>query len=57
MHQPFFGIDFVLTDENGTEIQGNGVEGQLCTRSPRPGMARTVYGDHNRYLQVYTASH
>ncbi|KAF1789980.1 AMP-binding enzyme C-terminal domain [Phytophthora cactorum] len=31
--------------------------GQLCIRSPWPGMARTVYGDHNRYLQVYTASH
>ncbi|KAG6592565.1 acetate-CoA ligase [Phytophthora cinnamomi] len=55
--KPFFGIDFVLTDENGTEIQGNGVEGQLCIRSPWPGMARTVYGDHNRYLQVYTSSH
>jgi len=55
--KPFFGVDFVLTDENGTEIQGNGVEGQLCIRSPWPGMARTVYGDHNRYLQVYTASH
>ncbi|POM68590.1 Acetyl-coenzyme A synthetase [Phytophthora palmivora] len=53
--KPFFGIDFVVTDENGNEIEGN--EGQLCIRSPWPGMARTVYGDHNRYLQVYTASH
>ncbi|EGZ23423.1 acetyl-CoA synthetase [Phytophthora sojae] len=55
--KPFFGIDFVLTDENGVEIEGNDVEGQLCIRSPWPGLARTVYGDHNRYLQVYTSSH
>lgn len=55
--KPFFGIDFVVTDENGVEFKGNDVEGQLCIRSPWPGMARTVYGDHNRYLQVYMASH
>lgn len=55
--KPFFGIDFVVTDENGTEIKGNDVEGQLCIRNPWPGMARTVYGDHHRYLQVYMASH
>ncbi|ETP08794.1 acetate-CoA ligase [Phytophthora nicotianae CJ01A1] len=55
--KPFFGIDFVLTDEKGTELKGNGVEGQLCIRAPWPGMTRTVYGDHNRYLQVYTTSH
>lgn len=55
--KPFFGIEFVVTDEHGREIEGNGVEGQLCIRKSWPGMARTVYGDHNRYLQVYMTSH
>ncbi|POM58063.1 Acetate-CoA ligase, partial [Phytophthora palmivora] len=55
--KPFFGIDFVVTDEHGTEIKGNDIEGQLCIRNPWPGMARTVYGNHNRYLQVYMATH
>ncbi|EEY58107.1 acetyl-coenzyme A synthetase [Phytophthora infestans T30-4] len=55
--KPFFGIDFVVTDEHGNEIKGNDVEGQLCIRKPWPGMARTVYGDHNRYLQVYMSTH
>ncbi|POM67786.1 Acetate-CoA ligase, partial [Phytophthora palmivora] len=55
--KPFFGIDFVVTDEHGTEIKGNDIEGQLCIRKPWPGMARTVYGNHNRYLQAYMATH
>ncbi|KAF1785068.1 Acetyl-coenzyme A synthetase, N-terminal domain [Phytophthora cactorum] len=55
--KPFFGIDFVVTDEQGNEIKGNDIEGQLCIRKPWPGMARTVYGDHNRYLQVYMSTH
>lgn len=55
--KPFFGIDIVLTDDKGTIIEGNEVEGELCIRRPWPGMARTVYGDHNRYLAVYMASH
>ncbi|GLE11504.1 hypothetical protein PINS_up023960 [Pythium insidiosum] len=55
--RPFFGIDFVITDDKGTIIEGNDVEGELCIRQPWPGMARTVYGDHNRYLAVYMTSH
>lgn len=55
--KPFFGVDLVITDEHGREIEGNGVEGQLCIRNAWPGMARTVYGDHSRYLQVYLTSH
>ncbi|KAI9989903.1 hypothetical protein PInf_020194 [Phytophthora infestans] len=42
--KPFFGIDFVVTDENGNEIEGNGIEGQLCIRSPWPGMAPSHKG-------------
>ncbi|CAI5735994.1 unnamed protein product [Hyaloperonospora brassicae] len=55
--KPFFGIDFVITDEHGNEIKGNNVEGQLCIRKPWPGLARTVYGNHHRYLQVYMSTH
>ncbi len=32
---------------------GNGVEGVLCIKEPWPSIARTVYGDHDRYLNVY----
>ena len=50
---PFFGIEFALVDSDGKELLGNGVEGRLCVKRPWPSMARTVYGDHNRYLNVY----
>merc|ERR1711920_1070826 len=50
---PFFGIDFGVFDEHGKELEGNGVEGRLCVKKPWPSAARTVYGDHNRYLNVY----
>jgi acetyl-CoA synthetase len=55
--KPFFGIDFVLTDDKGTIYESVEAEGELCIRRPWPGMARTVFGDHNRYLAVYMASH
>lgn len=51
---PFFGIQPCLLDGNtGKEIRGNGVSGVLCIKSPWPGMARTVYGDHKRFQDTY----
>jgi|EP00945_MAST-04E_sp_MAST-4E-sp1_P005096 acetyl-CoA synthetase len=54
---PFFGVDPLLVDANsGEEIpwkQGEKSEGVLCIRRPWPGMARTVFGNHERYLNVY----
>ncbi|HSS77066.1 MAG TPA: acetate--CoA ligase [Thermoanaerobaculia bacterium] len=50
---PFFGVQPVLVDENGTELQGNGVSGNLCLRGTWPGQARTLYGDHRRFRQTY----
>jgi acetyl-CoA synthetase len=51
---PYYGIDFVVLDPtSGKEIEGNGVEGVLGIKRPWPSIARTVYGDHERYLQVY----
>ncbi|CAG7555657.1 unnamed protein product [Fusarium equiseti] len=51
---PFFGIDAVLIDPvSGVELHGNGVEGVLAFKSSWPSMARTVYGDHQRFEETY----
>eukprot|EP00596_Hydrurales_sp_CCMP1899_P000122 CAMPEP_0119033634 /NCGR_PEP_ID=MMETSP1177-20130426/685_1 /TAXON_ID=2985 /ORGANISM="Ochromonas sp, Strain CCMP1899" /LENGTH=687 /DNA_ID=CAMNT_0006990525 /DNA_START=172 /DNA_END=2235 /DNA_ORIENTATION=+ len=52
---PYYGIEFAVLDPTtGKELEGNDVEGVLCIKRPWPGAARTVYGDHDRYLNVYT---
>ncbi|KAM9273156.1 acetyl-coenzyme A synthetase 2-like, mitochondrial [Cariama cristata] len=51
--RPFFGIVPVLMDENGKVIEGNDVTGALCLAQPWPGMARTIYGDHQRFVDAY----
>ncbi|XP_071438054.1 acetyl-coenzyme A synthetase 2-like, mitochondrial isoform X3 [Pithys albifrons albifrons] len=51
--RPFFGIVPVLMDENGKVIEGNDVSGALCIAQPWPGMARTIYRDHQRFVDVY----
>lgn len=50
---PFFGIEFAILNEKGEELTDNNVEGRLCIKNSWPSIARTVYGDHNRYLNVY----
>jgi len=51
---PFFGQKPLLLDaEKGTLIEGNGVSGVLVMAQPWPSIARTVYGDHERYLRTY----
>jgi acetyl-CoA synthetase len=50
---PFFGIEPVLVDDEGKVLEGNGVKGNLCFKLAWPGQARTVYGDHERFLEVY----
>lgn len=50
---PLPGIQPVLLDDQGKEIQGNAVEGNLCIKFPWPSMARTIYGDHERFKQTY----
>ncbi len=50
---PLPGVQPVLVDENGKEITGNGVGGNLCIKFPWPGMLRTTYGDHERCRQTY----
>ena len=34
-------------------VEGNDANGALCLKTPWPGMARTVYGDHNRFIETY----
>jgi acetyl-CoA synthetase len=50
---PFFGVEPALLDEKGVELSGNGVSGILCFKRPWPGIARTIYGDHQRFLNTY----
>src|SRR5690554_1384423 len=40
-------------DEQGKELKGNMVNGRLCIKFPWPGMARTIWGDHQRYKDTY----
>ena len=50
---PFFGIEPVILDEAGKEVEGNPATGYLCIKSAWPGIMRTVYGDHERFIDVY----
>jgi len=51
---PCYGIEFAILDPTtGGELRGNDVEGVLCLKNPWPAIARTVHGDHDRYLNVY----
>ncbi|QHV95093.1 acetate--CoA ligase [Spirosoma endbachense] len=54
---PLPGIQPILVDENGKEIEGNGVSGNLCMKFPWPGILRTTYGDHERCRQTYFATY
>ena len=50
---PFIGIQPALMDEHGDEIHGNQVEGRLCIKYPWPSIARTIWGNHQRYKDTY----
>lgn len=50
---PLPGIQPVLMDEKRNEIEGNQVVGSLCIKFPWPSMARTIWGDHERYKETY----
>ena len=51
--KPFFGVEPVIMDDTGNEKKGNDVEGNLAIKSAWPGMMRTVYGDHERFINTY----
>ena len=50
--RPFFGIDPVILDDDGKEV-AQGEKGKLCIRKPWPGILRSLYGDHDRFIQTY----
>jgi len=52
---PFFGVQPVLLSEDGKEIEGNDKSGLLAIKAAWPGMMRTLYGDHERFMQTYLA--
>jgi acetyl-CoA synthetase len=50
---PLPGIQPVLMDEKRNEIEGNQVAGNLCIKFPWPSIARTIWGDHQRFVDTY----
>lgn len=54
---PLPGIQPILVDEQGKEITGNDVSGNLCIRFPWPSIIRTTYGDHERCRLNYFATY
>ena len=54
--KPFYGIVPVIVDEKGKELDGS-CEGRLCMKESWPGQMRTVYGDHQRFIDTYFSQH
>lgn len=54
---PLPGVQPCLMDENGKEIEGNDVSGNLCIKFPWPGMLRSTWGDHDRCKQTYFSTY
>ncbi|KAJ1949969.1 acetyl-coenzyme A synthetase 2, partial [Linderina pennispora] len=51
---PFFGVELAILDpQTGEELEGNDVSGVLAIKRPWPSMARTIAGDHKRFLETY----
>jgi acetyl-CoA synthetase len=50
---PFIGIQPVLMDNDSNEILESDVVGRLCIKFPWPSIARTIWGDHKRYVDTY----
>ena len=54
--KPFYGIKPAVVDEKGNELKG-ACEGRLCMSDSWPGQMRTVYGDHQRFIDTYFSQH
>ena len=54
--KPFFGVQPAIVDEQGTELEGE-CSGNLIMKSPWPGMMRSVYGDHQRFIDTYFSTY
>ncbi len=51
-NRPFFGIEPIVLREDGSECNRN-EGGKLCIKAPWPGMMRTMWGDHDRFMDTY----
>ena len=54
---PFLGVQPAIVNEAGEELKGNQVEGRLCIKFPWPGMARTIWNNHQRYEETYFSTY
>ncbi|EQC44591.1 acetate--CoA ligase [Bacteriovorax sp. BSW11_IV] len=54
---PLPGIEPVLVDEKGDEVVGDPAEGNLCIKRAWPGMLRSIWGDHNRFIETYLSTY
>lgn len=54
---PLPGILPALMDENGQELKGNQADGRLCIALPWPSIARTIWGNHDRYRETYFSAY
>lgn len=54
---PLPGVQPVLVDEKGEKMEGRPVKGNLCIGFPWPGMARTIWGNHERYVETYFSAY
>jgi acetyl-CoA synthetase len=50
---PLPGVQPAVMNEGGLEVQGNNIEGRLAIKFPWPSMARTIYGNHQRFKETY----
>ncbi len=51
--KPFLGVLPLLVDDNGNELKDNNIVGKLCINFPWPSIARTIWGNHERYINTY----
>ncbi|HEY0057515.1 MAG TPA: acetate--CoA ligase, partial [Flavisolibacter sp.] len=54
---PMPGVQLLLVDETGKEVEGNPATGNLCIKAPWPSILRTTYGDHERCRQNYFSAY
>ena len=55
--KPFIGIQPVLLDDSGNELRQNNIVGKLCVKFPWPSIARTIWGNHKRYIKTYFSAY
>ena len=54
--RPFFGLEPIVVDDDGKECAKN-ERGKLCIKTAWPGMMRTMWGDHERFIQTYFSTY